>query len=327
MTQKQEGKMHRDYFSSMGWALIIYSLIMNAMVVLVAVYDAFMIGMRQGMGEDISQEQLESILMSNGWGYLITIAIGLLAIRIWKGKRFCHETLWTRGKPMRFGSFMGILCVFISGQFAFQVLASIQESILNVFGLSAMEEIESATMDYDTFSMFLYAGVGAPIMEEIIFRGVVLRHLEPYGKRFAIVMSAFLFGIFHGNLVQIPYAFLVGLVLGYVAVEYNILWAMVLHMINNLVLGDLLTRLTAGLPEMMGDLIFSNLILGCSLVAVILLMVRRKDIDAYWNENPISDRRAGDFFTAPGVLALELLTLFSVASPLIDQIVEKMLTN
>jgi membrane protease YdiL (CAAX protease family) len=222
---------------------------------------------------------------------------------------------------MRFGSFMALLCLFISCQSLFQVTAGIQESILNAFGLSALESIQSATMDFDSLTMFLYAAVGAPVMEEIIFRGLVLRHLEPYGKSFTIVMSAFAFGIFHGNIVQIPYAFLVGLVLGYVAIEYNILWAMVLHMINNLVLGDFIGRV---LPGAAGNAVVSWIIMVCSLVGAILLLVRQKDIREYCRETPIRDRDAGNFFSAPGMIALELFVLFTVASPLIDQIMEKL---
>lgn len=320
MTELAQRKMHRRYFSSLGWALLIYLLIMNAWVILFAVFDMVFLQLRQELGEVFTDEQINGMLMSNGWGYLCTIATGLIALRLWKGKGFCRHTLWARGRPMEFGSFMALLCLFISGQSLFQVLATIQESILNVFGLTALESFESATMDFDTLSMFLYAAVGAPIMEEIIFRGVVLRHLEPYGKGFAIVMSAFAFGIFHGNLVQIPYAFLVGLVLGYVTVEYNILWAMVLHMINNLVLGDLIGRI---LPEMEGNALISFLIIACSLAAAIILLVRQKEIRDYFRANPIRDRDAGNFFSAPGMVALELFVLYSVVSPLVGQILEK----
>ena len=318
MTELAQRKMHRKYFSALGWALLIYLFIMNAWVMIFAFYDAMTISLRQAMGESISGAERTSILMNNGWGYLLTIFTGLIALRLWKGKGFCYQTLWTRGRPMRFGSFMALLCLFISGQSLFQVLASIQESILNVFGLSALESVQSATMDFDSLTMFLYAAVGAPIMEEIIFRGLVLRHLEPYGKSFAIIMSAFAFGIFHGNIVQIPYAFLVGLVLGYVAIEYNIVWAMVLHMINNLVLGDLIGRV---LPEMAGNVLISLIIMSCSLAGAVLLLTQQKDIREYFRANPIRDRDAGNFFSAPGMVALELFVLFSVASPLIDQII------
>ena len=321
MTALAERKMHRKYFSSIGWALLIYLLIMNASVIAFAVWDAVTISLRQSMGTVISDSEKTEILMSNGWGYMVTIVIGFAALWLWKGRGFVCKTLWTRSRPMKFGSFVALLCLFISGQSVFQVVASVQEAILNVFGLSALESIESATMNSDSLSMFLYAAIGAPIMEEIIFRGLVLRQLEPYGKGFAVVMSAFTFGIFHGNIVQIPYAFLVGLVMGYVAIEYNIVWAMVLHMINNLVLGDLITRVLPGVP---GNAVTSLIIMACSLVAAVLLLVRLKDIREYYEKNPIRDADAGNFFSAPGMIALELFVLFGVASPLVAQIMEKL---
>lgn len=321
MSDTLERKLQRKYFSPMGWSILIYLLIMNAMVVAFAFSDAFAISLRQSMGEVISEEEKMATLMNNGWGYLLTIFIGLIILWVWKGKKFCCETLWTRGRPMKLGTFVALFCLFISGQSMFQVIAGIQESILNVFGLTAMESFQSATMDFDSLTMFIYAAIGAPIMEEIIFRGLVLRHLEPYGKGFAIVMSAFIFGIFHGNIVQIPYAFLVGLVMGYVTIEYNILWAMVLHMINNMVLGDLIERL---LPGMAGEALISLLIMACSLVGAVLLIARMKDIREYVEKNPVRDQDAGNFFSSPGMIALELFVLYGVASPLIDQIMAKL---
>lgn len=118
-----------------------------------------------------------------------------------------------------------------------------------------------------------------------------------------------------------PYAFLVGLVLGYVAIEYNILWAMVLHMINNLVLGDLVSRL---LPEMAANALLNAAIMVCTLAAVIVLLVKRKAVVGYCRENALRDADAGNFFTAPGILALEVFILYTVADPLLGQIAENL---
>lgn len=57
----------------------------------------------------------------------------------------------------------------------------------------------------------------APIFEEILFRGLIMRRLLKYGAPFAIVVSALLFGMLHGNMSQIPFAFMMGLALGYFA--------------------------------------------------------------------------------------------------------------
>ena len=66
-----------------------------------------------------------------------------------------------------------------------------------------------------------YYVVGAvllgPILEEIIFRGVILRGLlTKYSPKYAIVFSAIIFGLIHGKPLQIWGAFIIGLILGYV---------------------------------------------------------------------------------------------------------------
>lgn len=58
----------------------------------------------------------------------------------------------------------------------------------------------------------LIYGVITPIAEELVFRGIVFKRIERYFKTtIAIVVSAFIFGMYHGNLVQGIYGFLLGI--------------------------------------------------------------------------------------------------------------------
>ena len=82
-----------------------------------------------------------------------------------------------------------------------------------------------------------------------MFRGAMLRTLSKYGSGFAIVVSALAFGLMHGNMAQTPMAFLIGLVLGYVAAKSgNIRQTILIHMANNL-LASLPQILKYFLPE------------------------------------------------------------------------------
>ncbi len=60
-----------------------------------------------------------------------------------------------------------------------------------------------------------------PLVEEVMFRGVILQSLRRYGDGFAVLVSAMLFGMYHGNLIQMVFAFLSGLALGYVVIRTN----------------------------------------------------------------------------------------------------------
>ncbi len=296
----------RRRFSAVGWILLIYYGILNAAVFLTAFFE-MTFGM---MGALLSgqPEQIPTMLekgMKDGWGYVVAVAVGLLALLIWKKPSL--RKAGERGKPMTPGSFLSLLCLFLSGQAVYQLLTTFAELILNGFGLSMLDGLESLAMDTGSFSMFLYAGILAPVTEEILFRGVVQRALMPYGRRFAIFCSAFAFGIFHGNLLQSPYAFLMGLVLGYTASEYSIAWSMVLHMINNLVLADLLPRLLSGLPDITANLIVWAVILAFTVGAVAVIIAKRRSIGEYFRADHKNGVYLSCFFTSPGMVILMVL--------------------
>lgn len=76
--------------------------------------------------------------------------------------------------------------------------------------------------------------VFAPIGEEFVCRGALLGSLKKYGNWWAIIITAALFGLMHMNFYQGPYAFLMGLVLGFVAVKTESIWcSVIIHAINN----------------------------------------------------------------------------------------------
>ena len=90
--------------------------------------------------------------------------------------------------------------------------------------------------DWKSFVIsMLCVGILPALLEEFAFRGIVLGALRKYlNDGTAILISATLFGLLHGNLQQIPFAFGVGLILGYSTVYCkSIVPAMVLHGINN----------------------------------------------------------------------------------------------
>lgn len=77
--------------------------------------------------------------------------------------------------------------------------------------------------------------IAAPILEEILFRGLVFESCaERYGKGVALLISSLLFGIVHGIPVQIINAFVVGLILGYIYLKTrSLLSVIILHAVNN----------------------------------------------------------------------------------------------
>lgn len=88
-----------------------------------------------------------------------------------------------------------------------------------------------------TLTQIFVTCICIPLLEELLYRGIICGQLDLWlGKFPAVILSAFLFGVMHFNLVQFIYGFLVGLVLGLVYLCKKKLWIVVLaHGITNLI--------------------------------------------------------------------------------------------
>lgn len=98
------------------------------------------------------------------------------------------------------------------------------------------------------------AVIGAPLIEEIVFRGIVFRSLRRVSPPWvAILVSSVLFGLYHMNTVQIVYATLMGLVAGIIYEKSNnLLFPILVHVANNLV-----AAIQGFIPFESGDIIMN----------------------------------------------------------------------
>lgn len=85
---------------------------------------------------------------------------------------------------------------------------------------------------------FIMVAILAPLFEEILMRGVVLRGLLNGGTspRNAIIWSSLLFALIHMNPWQAVPAFIIGLLLGWIYWKTRSIWPSIfIHFVNNLV--------------------------------------------------------------------------------------------
>lgn len=313
MTDKQINKWLRHQFSPIGWVLLAYYGLINLFSLVAMFWEALRQVLKMDHRGPFWFQQLDmDAIAGNAWGYITAIGVLFVILYAWKGSGYWRDEVFAKEKSMSGGVFFSLLCMCIGSQMVNSLWVSGLEFLYNLSDKSLMPMLEAVSGASDTFSMFLYASVLAPVAEELLFRGFVLRTLRPYGKRFAILGSAFLFGLFHGNLLQTPYAFLMGLVLGYVAAEYSIRWAMGLHLSNNFVLADLLTRLLNPMPEMIANLIQLILLGGCLAVSGVILLVKRGDIVAHIQSEWMDRRVLKCFFTSAGVVVMTVLMIVNI---------------
>ena len=130
---------------------------------------------------------------------------------------------------------------------------------------------------------FVSTAVVPAFTEEFVFRGVILSNFRKYGDAFAVLASSLLFGLMHGNFVQIPFAFVIGLVLGFTTVYTNSIFpAMAIHFLNNSfsVIADVLySNADAwGINTAFLDISYNLIIGAIAILAVIsLIIIVKKD--------------------------------------------------
>ena len=84
-----------------------------------------------------------------------------------------------------------------------------------------------------TMEMFILHGITIPVVEEIVYKGILLEDLRKYGDSFAIVISALIFGMMHGH--RVVDIFFAGIFTGVVYVKSNQLsYSILMHLFINL---------------------------------------------------------------------------------------------
>lgn len=154
--------------------------------------------------------------------------------------------------------------------------------------LSGLMEISenyesTATALYNMEFILQIAGLGLiiPLAEEMLYRGVIYRRLKNgFSTKFAIIMSAGIFGMVHGNSVQIIYGFLCGIVFAWLYKEFDSFVAPVIaHMVMNL------TSILASNSKVFETIFESNnaisivAIVGCTITAVCYVMIEQSKIN------------------------------------------------
>lgn len=177
----------------------------------------------------------------SGVPYFFAVAAELFIIFVATNKKTQRQLFDVYRQPTA-AKFFQWVCFLGLTQIIFSYNSTLIEMLLNFFHLSAQNQEENATGANETLSMFIYGSFLAPFGEEILFRGFLLQNFKRYSVRFAIIFSAILFGIYHGNIVQTPFAFILGLLLGYITVSYGLKYAIAVHIFNNMVLADFLDR-------------------------------------------------------------------------------------
>lgn len=135
------------------------------------------------------------------------------------------------GKMVGLTFLISLVCLF-----GFSDLTSVFLDFLSLCGYkSILGSFEFG--NFGNYIGYVIAICVAPaICEELLFRGLVLSGFKDKGKKVAVIVSAILFTLMHGNAEQTIHQFIIGLVIGYIFIESGNLWLGVLvHFFNNFI--------------------------------------------------------------------------------------------
>ncbi|MBQ7957133.1 MAG: CPBP family intramembrane metalloprotease [Clostridia bacterium] len=100
--------------------------------------------------------------------------------------------------------------------------------------LTTTAEISIPTSGAPLLLFILSTAILPAAVEEFAMRAVTMQALRKYGDRFAIIMTALVFGLMHRNAVQGIFAFIAGVVFGYITIATKSVWtAVIVHSLNN----------------------------------------------------------------------------------------------
>ncbi len=135
-------------------------------------------------------------------------------------------------------SILELLCIFLVSRAGLFIGSQISNVITSFLSALLNYEIPDTTQQLVTqtpvWLLTLLVVVIGPIIEELIYRKWMIDRLGAYGDVTAILFSSVLFGLGHGNFFQFAYAFLLGIVLGYMYTRTGNIWYSTgLHMLTN----------------------------------------------------------------------------------------------
>lgn len=212
--------------------VIWYIVLFNLVQMLVSIVGMVAWALSQGKGQDMNFSDLQQSLLTNSTMVIvIQVVSSLLVLAIFAWRKYTpFKRDYLASRPWAALFWVAIMAFGI-------ILPS--EQLQEWMGTDMPEAMEQLLMRMmgNPFG-YLAIGIMAPLAEEVVFRGAILRTLlRMFGNRWhwvAIAISALVFGAVHGNLPQFVHATIIGMLLGWMYYRTgSIVPGIVLHWVNN----------------------------------------------------------------------------------------------
>ena len=189
-----------------------------------------------GLGE----KYLSDGIFQNAVDTVIVVLTLLLPFYV-VGKRMkevsCTDEPIPLGKPTDGISFILAVVAGVGLCMIANIVTSYMTIFVSLFGVELTSpDIAMPSGAVGVTTSIIRVVIIAAITEEITLRGYVMGNLRKHGDKFAILASALVFGLMHGNLIQAPFALIAGFALGYFSIKTGSVWTgIAIHAANNFI--------------------------------------------------------------------------------------------
>lgn len=155
---------------------------------------------------------------------LVGLWAGLLGAAVWWSRRHGSRSLVRdygfrlRWWDVPLGALVGAGCQWLLVPILYRPFEHVDHNISHQLGQPTVHEVGAATSNPSVAVLLVFIAVGAPLVEELYFRGLVLRALAGWTNPVAaVVVSGLLFGLAHFEKLQFAGLAMVGIIFGAVA--------------------------------------------------------------------------------------------------------------
>ena len=167
-------------------------------------------------------------------GELILLGTAVGAVAVFGGK---FRSVFPIHKP-KLTEDMGTILIYLGASQAISVVTMIEMYIAPEMVTETSVGLSSMFTSSSMIVAIIVVGIAPAICEEAVFRGVFFNSIwnQTHGKWIPIIVTAAVFGLFHGSIIRFFPTFLLGIVLGYLVYETNnMFYNVMFHAINNII--------------------------------------------------------------------------------------------
>ena len=215
--------------------------------------------------------------------------------------------------------FLKVLIISFATMYVFNLLGILVNLGISILkGSNIINPISDLLSKVNVFETIIFVGILAPIMEEIIFRKILLSRLRKFGDFFSIFLSALAFGMFHGNLSQFFYAFALGCIFAYIVIKTGtIKYSIILHMIINL-FGSVVMLQVSLMHNMIVTMIVGVFIFNIIIAGIVLFFMNIKNVVLERGSlNLTIKEQLGLMFKNFGIIIYSIIFIFLVVTVII----------